>query len=97
MLSSIKICLFFHLHNCSQFFLLQCLLALKAIAVESTYLSYLNEFSWLLQYIDHLITPKACAGLNGMKLGGQVLTVVQALPDASSLVHIPPLISLYYF
>lgn len=37
-----------------------------------------------LEYIDHLITPKACAGLNGMKLGGQVLTVVQALPDASS-------------
>ncbi|KAF8392153.1 hypothetical protein HHK36_022495 [Tetracentron sinense] len=30
------------------------------------------------------ITLKACAGLNGMKLGGQVLTVVQAVPDAST-------------
>ncbi|KAK6914130.1 RNA recognition motif domain [Dillenia turbinata] len=35
-----------------------------------------------LEYIDQSITLKACAGLNGMKLGGQVLTVVQAFPEA---------------
>ncbi|XP_020094662.1 splicing factor U2af large subunit B [Ananas comosus] len=35
-----------------------------------------------LEYIDHSSTLKACAGLNGMKLGGCILTVVQALPDA---------------
>ncbi|KAG1353994.1 hypothetical protein COCNU_07G001060 [Cocos nucifera] len=33
-------------------------------------------------YVDHSVTQKACAGLNGMKLGGCVLTVVQALPSA---------------
>lgn len=38
-----------------------------------------------LEYVDHLVTQKACAGLNGMKLGGQVLTVVQATPDAPTL------------
>ncbi|CAI9118108.1 OLC1v1019627C1 [Oldenlandia corymbosa var. corymbosa] len=38
-----------------------------------------------LEYVDHLITQKACAGLNGLKLGGQVLTVVQATPDIPSL------------
>ncbi|OVA02344.1 RNA recognition motif domain [Macleaya cordata] len=36
-----------------------------------------------LEYVDKSITLKACAGLNGMKLGGKVLTVVQATPDAS--------------
>lgn len=42
----------------------------------------------MFQYVDKSVTPKACAGLNGMKLGGQVLTVVQAIPDASpSMVH----------
>lgn len=30
------------------------------------------------QYADQSITAKACAGLNGMKLGGQTLTVIQA-------------------
>lgn len=38
-----------------------------------------------LEYEDHSITIKACAGLNGMKLAGEVLTVVQAMPDASPL------------
>ncbi|CAN6977418.1 unnamed protein product [Brassica oleracea var. botrytis] len=38
-----------------------------------------------LEYIDGSVTPKACAGLNGMKLGGSVITAVCALPDASSV------------
>lgn len=38
-----------------------------------------------LEYVDHSVTIKACAGLNGMKLGGEVLTVLQAMPDASPL------------
>nr|XP_029120110.1 uncharacterized protein LOC105044207 isoform X2 [Elaeis guineensis] len=33
-------------------------------------------------YVDHSVTQKACAGLNGMKLGGCVLTAVQAFPSA---------------
>lgn len=32
-----------------------------------------------LEYIDPSITPKACAGLNGMKLGGRVLTAVHVI------------------
>ncbi|CAN1279192.1 Splicing factor U2AF 65 kDa subunit [Linum perenne] len=36
-----------------------------------------------LEYADQNVTLKACAGLNGMKIGGQVLTAVQAVPDAS--------------
>ncbi|KAI4318121.1 hypothetical protein L6164_025930 [Bauhinia variegata] len=38
-----------------------------------------------LEYADHSVTLKACAGLNGMKLAGEVLTVVQAMPCAPSL------------
>ncbi|BAD88277.1 splicing factor family protein-like [Oryza sativa Japonica Group] len=34
-----------------------------------------------LEYIDHSITSKACAGLNGMKLGGCVITAVGVLTD----------------
>lgn len=34
------------------------------------------------------MTLKACAGLNGIKLGGQVLTVVQAVPDPAAMVLI---------
>ncbi|XP_074577022.1 uncharacterized protein LOC141833467 isoform X2 [Curcuma longa] len=41
----------------------------------------LNGPCAFLEYEDHLITSKGCAGLNGMKLGGCILTVVQALPD----------------
>jgi len=39
--------------------------------------------------VDHSVTIKACAGLNGMNLGGEVLTVVQAMPDASPVVSSP--------
>jgi len=35
-----------------------------------------------LQYLDPTVTHKACIGLNGMHLGGQVLTVLQATPKA---------------
>ncbi|XP_024984561.1 splicing factor U2af large subunit B [Cynara cardunculus var. scolymus] len=38
-----------------------------------------------VEYVDQSVTVKACVGLNGMKLGGKVLTVTQATPDASSL------------
>ncbi|KAI3989256.1 hypothetical protein MKX01_007893 [Papaver californicum] len=43
-----------------------------------------NEACAFLEYVDKSITLKACAGLNGMKLGGEFLTVVQATPDAST-------------
>lgn len=36
---------------------------------------------FLPQYVDHSVTSKACAGLNGMRLGGQVLTAVLATPE----------------
>ncbi|KAF8015823.1 hypothetical protein BT93_H1385 [Corymbia citriodora subsp. variegata] len=36
-------------------------------------------------YVDQSVTLKACAGLNGIKLGGQVLTAVQAVPDPESM------------
>ncbi|KAI3990105.1 hypothetical protein MKX01_018766 [Papaver californicum] len=42
-----------------------------------------NEACAFLEYVDKSITLKACAGLNGMKLGGEFLTVVRATPDAS--------------
>ncbi|XP_010509885.1 PREDICTED: NK-tumor recognition protein-like [Camelina sativa] len=38
-----------------------------------------------LEYTDGSVTLKACAGLNGMKLGGSVITAVCAFPDSSSL------------
>ncbi|KAK4341666.1 hypothetical protein RND71_040167 [Anisodus tanguticus] len=47
--------------------------------------SDLNEPCAFLEYVDHSVTLKACAGLNGMKLGGEVLTVVQAVPDTTLL------------
>ncbi|KAJ6719382.1 RNA-BINDING PROTEIN [Salix purpurea] len=37
-----------------------------------------------LEYAEESVTLKACAGLNGMKLGGQVITAIQAVPNASS-------------
>ncbi|KAL6970593.1 hypothetical protein U1Q18_030289 [Sarracenia purpurea var. burkii] len=43
----------------------------------------LNEPFAFLEYVDQSVTLKACAGLNGMRLGGQMLTVVLATPDAS--------------
>ncbi|KAJ8768317.1 hypothetical protein K2173_021470 [Erythroxylum novogranatense] len=44
-----------------------------------------NESCAFLEYADHAATPKACAGLNGLKFGGRVLTAVQAIPDVSFL------------
>lgn len=38
-----------------------------------------------LEYVDHSVTSKACAGLTGMRLGGQVVTAVIATPDAAFL------------
>ncbi|XAR62679.1 hypothetical protein NMG60_11017527 [Bertholletia excelsa] len=45
----------------------------------------LNEPCAFLEYVDQSVTHKACAGLNGMRLGGQMLTVVLATPDSSSI------------
>ncbi|KAJ4954254.1 hypothetical protein NE237_011037 [Protea cynaroides] len=45
---------------------------------------YLNEPVAFLEYVDQSITLKACAGLSGMKLGGQALTAVQAFTCAST-------------
>ncbi|XWS13887.1 hypothetical protein CRYUN_Cryun36dG0077400 [Craigia yunnanensis] len=45
----------------------------------------LSEQYAILEYVDQSVTHKACAGLNGMKLGGQVITAVQAVPNGSSL------------
>ncbi|KAJ6851980.1 uncharacterized protein M6B38_257185 [Iris pallida] len=42
----------------------------------------LNGPCAFLEYEDQSVTQRACAGLNGMKLAGQVLTAVQALPDS---------------
>ncbi|KAL8095270.1 uncharacterized protein LOC141689532 [Apium graveolens] len=47
----------------------------------------LNEPCAFLEYVDQSMTKKACAGLNGMKLGGKVLTVVQAMQNASLIVN----------
>ncbi|PSR97978.1 Splicing factor U2AF like [Actinidia chinensis var. chinensis] len=43
----------------------------------------LNESCDFLEYADQSVTLKACAGLNGMTMGGQMLTVILATPDAS--------------
>ncbi|KAL1206170.1 Splicing factor U2af large subunit A [Cardamine amara subsp. amara] len=45
----------------------------------------LNQGCAFLEYTDGSVTHKACAGLNGMKLGGSVITAVCAFPDASSV------------
>ncbi|KAK1395359.1 splicing factor U2af large subunit B [Heracleum sosnowskyi] len=47
----------------------------------------LNEPCAFLEYVDQSMTKKACAGLNGMKLGGKVLTVVQAMQNASLIAN----------
>ncbi|KAF5941907.1 hypothetical protein HYC85_019549 [Camellia sinensis] len=44
----------------------------------------INEPCAFLEYVDQSVTIKACTGLNGMRLGGKMLTVVLATPDASS-------------
>lgn len=41
----------------------------------------LDEQCAFIEYVDHSVTPKACAGLNGMSLGGKIVTAVQATPD----------------
>ncbi|CAL9235395.1 unnamed protein product [Arabidopsis halleri] len=45
----------------------------------------LNQRCAFLEYTDGSVTLKACAGLNGMKLGGSVITAVCVFPDASSV------------
>ncbi|KAJ0970430.1 hypothetical protein J5N97_023307 [Dioscorea zingiberensis] len=42
----------------------------------------LNGACAFLEYVEPCTTLKACAGLNGMKLGGNILTAVQATPHA---------------
>ncbi|KAG8369893.1 hypothetical protein BUALT_Bualt14G0060800 [Buddleja alternifolia] len=42
----------------------------------------MNEPCAFLEYVDHSVTSKACAGINGIRLGGQVVTAVFATPDA---------------
>ncbi|XP_072985660.1 uncharacterized protein [Typha latifolia] len=51
-------------------------------AYRFVYNEELNGPCAYLEYVDSSITLKACAGLNGMKLGGHVLTALQALPDS---------------
>ncbi|WCJ24088.1 Splicing factor U2AF 65 kDa subunit [Euphorbia peplus] len=36
-----------------------------------------------LEYADESVTSRACTALNGMKLGGQVLTVLQVYPNST--------------
>ncbi|PKA54151.1 Splicing factor U2af large subunit B [Apostasia shenzhenica] len=47
----------------------------------------LNGPCAFLEYEDHSITSKACAGLNGLKLGGCILTAAIAFPDAKGNVE----------
>jgi hypothetical protein len=50
------------------------------------------------QYIDHSNTNKACAGLNGMKLGGCILTAVQVFPNPLEVQPFPcPVMSFSHF
>ncbi|XP_061990335.1 splicing factor U2af large subunit A [Rosa rugosa] len=58
---------------------------LKAYHFEAN--EELNEACAFLEYVDQSVTLKACAGLNGIKLGGRVLTVVQAIHSGSSMVN----------
>ncbi|XP_050371940.1 splicing factor U2af large subunit A isoform X2 [Argentina anserina] len=58
---------------------------LKAYHFEAS--EELNEPCAFLEYVDQSVTHVACAGLNGIKLGGRVLTVVQAIHSGSSLVN----------
>ncbi|KAL7105551.1 hypothetical protein ACP275_07G051700 [Erythranthe tilingii] len=43
----------------------------------------INEPCAFLEYADHSVSSKACAGLNGMRLGGQVVTAVFATREAA--------------
>ncbi|KAL0388387.1 UNVERIFIED_CONTAM: Splicing factor U2AF subunit [Sesamum radiatum] len=52
----------------------------KAFHIE--FIADINEPCAFLEYADHSVTSKACAGLNGMRLGGKVVTAVFATPEA---------------
>ncbi|KAK6161238.1 hypothetical protein DH2020_004619 [Rehmannia glutinosa] len=52
----------------------------KAFRFE--FIADINEPCAYLEYVDHSVTSKACAGLNGMRLGGRVVTAVFATPEA---------------
>ncbi|GAB2294383.1 hypothetical protein Dimus_028590 [Dionaea muscipula] len=56
---------------------------LKSIHFEMNRL--INEPCAFLEYADQSVTLKACAGLNGIKIGGRVLTVAQAVPNEISM------------
>ncbi|GMI70386.1 hypothetical protein HRI_000708000 [Hibiscus trionum] len=43
----------------------------------------LSEQYAMLEYVDQSVSHKACAGLNGIKLGGQVITAVEAVDGFS--------------
>lgn len=43
---------------------------------------------FIYQYVDQSVVSKACAGLNGMKIGGEVLKVFPAVPFASTVLMI---------
>ncbi|KAL7145005.1 hypothetical protein ABFS83_07G049600 [Erythranthe nasuta] len=43
----------------------------------------INEPCAFLEYADHSVSSKACAGFNGMRLGGQVVTAVFATREAA--------------
>ncbi|XP_073053449.1 uncharacterized protein [Primulina eburnea] len=47
-----------------------------------------EETCAFLEYVDHSVTSKACAALNGIRLGGRVVTAVVATPDAALLENV---------
>ncbi|XP_051127876.1 splicing factor U2af large subunit A [Andrographis paniculata] len=53
-------------------------------AYRYEYVAGMNEPCAFLEFVDHSVTSKACAGLNGMRLGGKVVTAVFATPDATT-------------
>ncbi|KAL3828270.1 hypothetical protein ACJIZ3_017072 [Penstemon smallii] len=54
-------------------------------AYHFQHISDCNKRCAFLEFADHSVTSKACAGLNGMRLGGQVVTAVCANPDPVSV------------
>lgn len=56
---------------------------LKAYHWEITVKNNQLEGFAFLEYLDPSVTLKACAGLNGMRLGNKTLTAVQATPNAN--------------
>ncbi|KAL2486790.1 Splicing factor U2AF [Abeliophyllum distichum] len=54
-------------------------------AYHFEFIADLNVQCAFLEYVDHSVTHKACAGLNGMSLGGQIVTAVQATQDPLTL------------